>query len=735
MKGNRKKYKTSLTIVLLFVFLFAVTISVFSYFLFVTAKQKQAEEKLIIQKTSNHFENLDSALLSTFHSLSYLSQMESLTEFAYAPSVEERRYQAITLQKDIQSTMLMGSYLSYCQVAVMYMEEDGSLVITQDSSYSMEDYANIIGVDQEELLTMCDALESQPFGHQIMHGRAGEGKEYVHYAIRPMHVEVPLFLVLSIDKENFEHAFPFADYQDWMILSGEDILIARNELSEEYQQLAMDFLKEDLSLSADGITQTELTFLGNPVLCAPFSEIGWTFVATYRERKVTLTDIMLLLILPFLALCICSILPARLIFRYLYKPVDLVVTQLGGTAEDTGNEFEFIWRKTSQISEHVEQLDKNLKQNQKILEKQLVGNAFLGQNFNLDAVKEPKLQMQNYIAVWVEKTGSLEGEDQFALYKTALHDISVPMEEITFVRTGAESFVLVTCCNDKGKARDMVTELFAKVELLSQIQIQAAVSDCIIGIQNLHTAYSQCMKLLEYRHLLNGRLFITAEDVESIYYDGYYYPLKLENELMELMLAGREGALSLLDEIIHENMVEKPLSPENKKAFFFALLSTLNRIYQELHITADDGFARINEILNITNLESAEKQIRSAYGKVIKVTQKRGENLKQDVSGQMLDYIYKNYEKDISLDSIAETLNISPKYCSALFKRQTGNTFKRFLNEYRIEQAKRRLEETPDIKISILAEQSGFISANTFIQVFKQYTGTTPHQYAKTIKA
>lgn len=734
MKGNQKKYKTSLSIVLLFVFLFAVTISVFSYFLSVTARQKQAEEKLIIQKSSNHFENLDSALLSTFHSLSYLSRMDSLTRFADAPTVEQRRYQAIEVQRDIQSAMLMGSSLSYCQVAVMYMGEDDALVVTQDSSYSRKDYARSIGVKQEQLDGLCQGLEEQPFGHQIVHGRTEGGKEYVHYAIRLAHMDVPLFLILSIDKENFEHAFPFTDYQDWMILSGEEILIARNELSAEYQQLARELVEREVSFQTDGITQTDLTFLGNPVLCAPFSEIGWMFVATYRAKKVTLADVMLLLILPFLVLCICSILPARLIFRYLYKPVDLVVTQLGGTTKDAGNEFEFIWKKTLQISEHAKELDENLRQNQKLLEKQLVGNAFLGQNFNVNSVHRPQLHKQCYIAVWVEKADSLDSSDQFALYKTAIHDISASMEEITFVRTSAESFVLITAASVQAKARDMVTELFAKVELLSHVQIQAAVSDCIVGIQNLHTAYNQCMRLLEYRRLLNGQLFITQADVESIYYDGYYYPLKVENELIELMLAGRDSGMALLDEVIHENMVDKPLSPENKRAFFFALLSTLNRIYQELHITADDGFSKINEILNNTDAETAQTQIRSAYGKIIKVTQKRGESVKQDVSSLMLDYIYNHYAEDISLDSIAQTLNISPKYCSALFKRQTGNTFKRFLNEYRIEQAKQKLEKNSDIKISTLAEQSGFISANTFIQVFKQYTGTTPHQYAKNRK-
>ena len=93
-------------------------------------------------------------------------------------------------------------------------------------------------------------------------------------------------------------------------------------------------------------------------------------------------------------------------------------------------------------------------------------------------------------------------------------------------------------------------------------------------------------------------------------------------------------------------------------------------------------------------------------------------------------YIRENYSQDISLDDMAERLNVSPKYCSALFKKQTGQTFKKVLNEYRIEKAREILQKTPDKRINDLAVEVGFTSANTFIQVFKQYTGTTPHQYA-----
>ena len=71
-------------------------------------------------------------------------------------------------------------------------------------------------------------------------------------------------------------------------------------------------------------------------------------------------------------------------------------------------------------------------------------------------------------------------------------------------------------------------------------------------------------------------------------------------------------------------------------------------------------------------------------------------DLKQDMGKHMLEYIQQNYRKDISLDDMAENLNVSPKYCSALFKKQTGQTFKKVLNEYRIEQAKQILRQNPE---------------------------------------
>lgn len=42
---------------------------------------------------------------------------------------------------------------------------------------------------------------------------------------------------------------------------------------------------------------------------------------------------------------------------------------------------------------------------------------------------------------------------------------------------------------------------------------------------------------------------------------------------------------------------------------------------------------------------------------------------------------------------MAEALGISAKYCSNLFKKLSNDTFKNFLNHYRIDQAKKILED------------------------------------------
>jgi two-component system response regulator YesN len=83
---------------------------------------------------------------------------------------------------------------------------------------------------------------------------------------------------------------------------------------------------------------------------------------------------------------------------------------------------------------------------------------------------------------------------------------------------------------------------------------------------------------------------------------------------------------------------------------------------------------------------------------------------------------------DISLDSMARQLRLSPSYCSNFFKTHMGIGFSEFLIRLRISKAKRLLLETDD-KISDIALKVGFHDAAYFNKVFKRETGITPNTF------
>ena len=62
------------------------------------------------------------------------------------------------------------------------------------------------------------------------------------------------------------------------------------------------------------------------------------------------------------------------------------------------------------------------------------------------------------------------------------------------------------------------------------------------------------------------------------------------------------------------------------------------------------------------------------------------------------------------------------------FKERTGQTFINYLNDYRLQYAKRLLE-TKRMKVVAVAEVSGFRDVSYFNRYFKQKTGVTPTEY------
>ncbi|MBN1498489.1 MAG: helix-turn-helix transcriptional regulator [Spirochaetes bacterium] len=94
----------------------------------------------------------------------------------------------------------------------------------------------------------------------------------------------------------------------------------------------------------------------------------------------------------------------------------------------------------------------------------------------------------------------------------------------------------------------------------------------------------------------------------------------------------------------------------------------------------------------------------------------------------VIDFINQNYAQDISREGLAGAIDISTDYMSRLFKKYTGKKINEYINELRIRDAMRKLDDK-NVKIIDIALSVGFESLSTFNRAFKQVTGITPSSY------
>ncbi|TAH63478.1 MAG: AraC family transcriptional regulator [Gottschalkiaceae bacterium] len=93
-----------------------------------------------------------------------------------------------------------------------------------------------------------------------------------------------------------------------------------------------------------------------------------------------------------------------------------------------------------------------------------------------------------------------------------------------------------------------------------------------------------------------------------------------------------------------------------------------------------------------------------------------------------IEYTRKHYKKPLSLDRIAKYLDLNKCYFCHLFKKETGKSYSKFLNEIRIEKSKYLLLNT-DLSMLEIALSVGYNNQNYYNIAFKKNTGTTPLKY------
>ncbi len=162
-----------------------------------------------------------------------------------------------------------------------------------------------------------------------------------------------------------------------------------------------------------------------------------------------------------------------------------------------------------------------------------------------------------------------------------------------------------------------------------------------------------------------------------------------------------------------------------------------NRKYILQKITPD-GYEELKSdfrwILDHYNKGETEQLIAMSkfYGILGKILPYLKSKTVQPIEPRMTDaieYIEKNFEKEITVETLAKISNMSVSRFFPQFKKSLGVTPTEYINNYRINRAIIMLINDSNMSIEAISDASGFQSAAYFRRVFKKITGKTPREY------
>ncbi len=104
-------------------------------------------------------------------------------------------------------------------------------------------------------------------------------------------------------------------------------------------------------------------------------------------------------------------------------------------------------------------------------------------------------------------------------------------------------------------------------------------------------------------------------------------------------------------------------------------------------------------------------------------------NVQSPYAAQMIDLVEQGFARELTLNSAARSIGLSPEYAGKLFRTETGVSFSEYLNRYRIAQILEYMLRDPSLSFEQLAPSMGFPDLRNFYRVFKRIMQTTPGKY------
>lgn len=248
-----------------------------------------------------------------------------------------------------------------------------------------------------------------------------------------------------------------------------------------------------------------------------------------------------------------------------------------------------------------------------------------------------------------------------------------------------------------------------------------------IGVSELHSdgkfikeAYNQAIKASKYKVIVGNCIVIEYCEVSNKL-TNTNIPVEQIEKLKNIIGTDRECKIcDIVDSILDKNIIK-----ENDISYLEAIGYNINSLISN-NINLNSKF---ENIYNFNTIDEYSCELKKCLVKISSDIRENSSLANESVGiKKALNYINKNYSKEITMAMVSNEVSLNYSYFSHVFKEHVGDNFINYLRKVRIDKAKELLETT-DLKIYEVAEKVGYYDSKQFAKMFRKVSGLSPLEY------
>lgn len=435
--------------------------------------------------------------------------------------------------------------------------------------------------------------------------------------------------------------------------------------------------------------------------------------------------------------------------EYLLKPISSgkLLEALNGVSESIRREKE----DKDLVHKYMEEMRENTEhEKQKFFEQMIAGNLSMADaletgkkyEMNLSAGMYNLLLFRFTLGEENRKSGELLGEAEYAIEK-----LTERLEYVFEFQRGVEGWAFLLMADNEEQMSERVKELSKDLEEImknySTIAYFGGIGQPVARLRELERSFREAERALAARFTMELNRIISVEDIRMAQNVDTLDDIEItsfgEIEKTRTMLEKflNNGAEDEIDEFVDVYISELP--EENLKSVlmrqyiimdaYIVMMSFCEKIEGiEGEMQAQSEELK-NSMKTVQTLEEIKNYIRMLLKKIIGVRDTISGRRYSDIIEIAKDQIRKTYMSDeISLNTIAAEVGMSPSYFSSIFSKEMGKTFVEYLTEIRMDRAKELLM-CSSMKTSEIGYEVGYKDPHYFSYIFKKTQNCTPKEF------